>query len=189
MRLYSPISGLLSNTNRRVSAVLSVLFLSGSLAAATAYAAQHTHPKNKHTITHKSTPSRHTWESTRTKHHVPMRTSRHRVLMRTSRHRVLRHEKHAPTHRHPVAVRYKRHHVYRHLHRVRIVHRRGRHRRLTARELARTAQLHHAFVASEQLRPMAQQLDNYRSPAAYAGVTAYARDHKGSAAAAAAKSS
>lgn len=32
---------------------------------------------------------------------------------------------------------------------------------------------------------MAQQLDNYRSPAAYAGVTAYARDHKGSAAAAA----
>ncbi len=42
-----------------------------------------------------------------------------------------------------------------------------------------------AFVASEQLRPMAQQLAATRSPAAYQGVEAYARQHTGEAAAAA----
>ncbi len=71
------------------------------------------------------------------------------------------------------------------IHRVVIVKRRGRHRVLTARQAAKTTQLQHAFVASEQLRPMAQQLGNYRSLAAYAGVQAYARSHNGPAAAAA----
>ncbi len=71
------------------------------------------------------------------------------------------------------------------LHRVVIVKRRGRHRVLTARETARTAQLQHAFVASAELRPMAQQLGNYRSAAAYSGVEAFARAHPGAAAAAA----
>lgn len=42
-----------------------------------------------------------------------------------------------------------------------------------------------AFVASAQLRPMAQQLAATRSPEAYRGVEAYARDHTGEAAAAA----
>ncbi len=71
------------------------------------------------------------------------------------------------------------------LHRVNIIKRRGRRRALSARELAKTRQLTHAFVASTQLRPMAQQLGNYRSPAAYAGVEGYAHTHTGAAAAAA----
>jgi len=56
---------------------------------------------------------------------------------------------------------------------------------LTAKELARSQKLHQAFVASSQLRPMAQQLASMRSPAAYAGVSAYAHSHTGEAAAAA----
>ncbi len=70
-------------------------------------------------------------------------------------------------------------------HRVVIIKRRGRHRALTARETAKTQQLQHAFVASTQLRPMAQQLGNYRSAAAYTGVEGFARTHTGAAAAAA----
>jgi soluble lytic murein transglycosylase len=42
-----------------------------------------------------------------------------------------------------------------------------------------------AFVASTELRPMAQQLATLRTPAAYAGVTRYAQEHSGEAAAAA----
>jgi soluble lytic murein transglycosylase len=66
-----------------------------------------------------------------------------------------------------------------------IVTRRGRHRVLSAKARARTQKIQQAFVASSQLRPMAQQLGNYRSPAAYAGVEAYARAHTGEAASAA----
>ncbi len=66
-----------------------------------------------------------------------------------------------------------------------IVKRHGRHRVLTARDRARAQQLTHAFVASSELRPMAQQLGNYRSPAAYAAVEGYARAHTGAARAAA----
>jgi soluble lytic murein transglycosylase len=54
---------------------------------------------------------------------------------------------------------------------------------LTAKQLARSQKLHQAFVASSQLRPMAQQLATMRSPAAYAGVSAYAHSHTGEAAA------
>jgi soluble lytic murein transglycosylase len=50
---------------------------------------------------------------------------------------------------------------------------------------ARTALLKRAFVASADLRPMAEQLANLRTPAAYAGVTAYAHKQTGEAAAAA----
>jgi len=64
-------------------------------------------------------------------------------------------------------------------------HRRYRRRRLTAHELARSRRLQHAFVASSQLRPMAQQLAQNPTPAACAGVSAWARSHTGSAAAAA----
>jgi soluble lytic murein transglycosylase len=50
---------------------------------------------------------------------------------------------------------------------------------------ARTARIKQAFVASAELRPMAQQLATLRTPAAYAGVTKYAQAHTGEAAAAA----
>ena len=40
-----------------------------------------------------------------------------------------------------------------------------------AARAARTARIHQAFVASTELRPMAQQLATLRTPAAYAGVT------------------
>ncbi|MGO8719721.1 MAG: transglycosylase SLT domain-containing protein [Acidobacteriaceae bacterium] len=56
---------------------------------------------------------------------------------------------------------------------------------MSARELARVHQLRHAFVASSELRPMAQQLIQQRTPQAYAGVLHYARSHTGEAAAAA----
>ena len=54
-----------------------------------------------------------------------------------------------------------------------------------ATRLARTARIKQAFVASKELQPMAQQLATLRTPAAYAGVTAYAHSHTGEAAAAA----
>jgi soluble lytic murein transglycosylase len=50
---------------------------------------------------------------------------------------------------------------------------------------ARTAKIKQAFVASTELRPMAQQLGALRTPAAYAGVASYAHSHTGEAAAAA----
>jgi len=50
---------------------------------------------------------------------------------------------------------------------------------------ARTAKLKQAFVASTELRPMAQQLAAIRTAAAYAGVSAYAHRHTGETAAAA----
>jgi soluble lytic murein transglycosylase len=50
---------------------------------------------------------------------------------------------------------------------------------------ARTALLKRAFVASSELRPMAQQLANLRTPAAYSGVMSYAHNHSAAAAAAA----
>ncbi len=62
---------------------------------------------------------------------------------------------------------------------------RRHHHHATAKELARAHQLHHAFVASSELRPMAQQLIQQRTPQAYAGVLRYAHSHSGEAAAAA----
>ncbi len=56
-----------------------------------------------------------------------------------------------------------------------------RHRRPSAQ----TRRIRQAFVASSELRPMAQQLATMRTPAAYEGVTNYARKHTGDAAAAA----
>jgi soluble lytic murein transglycosylase len=55
----------------------------------------------------------------------------------------------------------------------------------SAERRARTAGLRRAFVASAELRPMAQELVTLRTPEAYAGVAAYARRHSGEAAAAA----
>ncbi|MES2390144.1 MAG: transglycosylase SLT domain-containing protein [Acidobacteriota bacterium] len=53
------------------------------------------------------------------------------------------------------------------------------------KETAESKRLRMAFVASAQLRPMAQQLIKIRSAAAYAGVKGYAASHPGDAAAAA----
>ncbi len=55
----------------------------------------------------------------------------------------------------------------------------------SARSIARSRKLQRAFVASSQLRPMAQELTTMRTPAAYTGVTNYARSHTGEAASAA----
>lgn len=62
-------------------------------------------------------------------------------------------------------------------------HRRSR--RVARRRSVRNRRVEQAFVASKHLRPMAQQLARMRTPAAYAGVEAYARAHTGEAAAAA----
>ena len=53
------------------------------------------------------------------------------------------------------------------------------------RRAARAHKIKLAFVASTELRPMAQQLATLRTPAAYSGVTSYAHSHSGEAAAAA----
>jgi soluble lytic murein transglycosylase len=62
---------------------------------------------------------------------------------------------------------------------------RGSKTRRVGNRAARSAKLRQAFVASSELRPMAQQLAAIRTPAAYAGVLAYARAHQGEAAASA----
>jgi soluble lytic murein transglycosylase len=64
-------------------------------------------------------------------------------------------------------------------------HRPVRRRPSRAVRTARTARIRKAFVASTELRPMAQQLATLRTPEAYAGVSAYAHRHTGEAAAAA----
>jgi len=61
----------------------------------------------------------------------------------------------------------------------------GKRKPLSAKAQAKSKSLQRAFVASSQLRPMAQELTTMRSPAAYAGVTAYAQSHTGEAASAA----
>jgi soluble lytic murein transglycosylase len=60
-----------------------------------------------------------------------------------------------------------------------------RHGGSRASRIARTTHIHQAFIASAELRPMAQQLGTLRSAAAYDGVTSYAHRHTGEAAAAA----
>src|SRR5207244_8430383 len=47
----------------------------------------------------------------------------------------------------------------------------------TKRSSPRLRRMHQAFVASAALKPMARQLLQDRTPAAYAGVEAYARRH------------
>lgn len=62
---------------------------------------------------------------------------------------------------------------------------RRKHAQSQATRRVRTARIKQAFVASTELRPMAQQLATLRTPEAYAGVTEYAQHHTGDAAAAA----
>lgn len=62
-------------------------------------------------------------------------------------------------------------------------HRRTRYRASRAVRTARTERIRRAFIASSELRPMAQELATQRTPEAYAAVAAYARRHTGDAAA------
>lgn len=152
----------------------------------------HKHHETKHKTAHKSThkaAAGHTKASTHshaesagkstharraTAHHSSRTTAGAR---RTSSH--TRTARKAAPRRH-LTVRQRR------IEEARLRHRRHyRRHKLTRRELARSRKLHKAFVASSQLRPMAQQLATLRSPAAYAGVTAYAHEHSGEAASAA----
>jgi soluble lytic murein transglycosylase len=64
-------------------------------------------------------------------------------------------------------------------------HVKSRRKPRSARSIARSRKLQRAFVASSQLRPMAQELSTMRSPAAYTGVANYAHAHTGEAASAA----
>jgi soluble lytic murein transglycosylase len=64
-------------------------------------------------------------------------------------------------------------------------HKKSRKHGTKAQRMARTARIKRAFVASTELRPMAQQLATMRTPAAYAGVSAWAHGQTGDAAAAA----
>ncbi|HET9099224.1 MAG TPA: transglycosylase SLT domain-containing protein [Acidobacteriaceae bacterium] len=93
------------------------------------------------------------------------RSTRHKAAAHSSKESQLGHKRHAGK-KGTARTRRRRHHV-------------------TAKELARAHQLHHAFVASSELRPMAQQLIQQRTPQAYTGVLRYARSHSGEAAAAA----
>jgi soluble lytic murein transglycosylase len=68
---------------------------------------------------------------------------------------------------------------------ARVRHAPTRRSKRTAKSIARSRRLQRAFVASSQLRPMAQQMAQNRTPAAYAGVTHYAQTHTSDAAAAA----
>ncbi len=68
---------------------------------------------------------------------------------------------------------------------VQVRHKKSRRAPRTAKSIAQSRKLQHAFLASSQLRPMAQQLATNRTPAAYAGVQSYAHSHTGDAAAAA----
>lgn len=62
---------------------------------------------------------------------------------------------------------------------------RHRKRGTKAERTARTTRIKQAFVASAELRPMAQQLMTMRTPAAYAGVANFAHRHSGDASGAA----
>jgi len=86
-----------------------------------------------------------------------------------------------PAHHHPAhATTHGKAHA-----RGRVRHVKTRRKPRSAKSIARSRKLQRAFVASSQLRPMAQELTTMRSPAAYAGVTAYAHAHTGEAASAA----
>ena len=88
---------------------------------------------------------------------------------------------HAPAHHHAAASK----HGKSSSSKAHVRHVKTRRKPRSARSIARSHKLQQAFVASSQLRPMAQELTTMRSPAAYAGVTAYAHAHSGEAASAA----
>jgi soluble lytic murein transglycosylase len=102
--------------------------------------------------------------STATKKHTASTTSAHHGTTTATHHGTT--SKTATTHGH-------------------VRHAKSKHAPKTAKSIAKSRKLQHAFVASSQLRPMAQQLATNRTPSAYAAVLAYAHSHPGDAAAAA----
>lgn len=103
------------------------------------------------------------------------------------RHTVTSHRKsataHTATRRHGAVSSHSRRVSAREERLRRSVHARRRH--VVVEATAESRRLHTAFVASAELRPMAQQLVMTRSAAAYAGVERYAEGHPGDGAAAA----
>jgi soluble lytic murein transglycosylase len=141
-------------------------FLATSLLLASARPQSDTTPTQPKHTTHSTThheTAHHETARRETSHHHPIPSNAH------ASHRAGEVSHHA-THARTRAVAHRRHH---------------RRRPLTAHELARSRRLQHAFVASSQLRPMGQQLAQNPTPAAFAGVSAYAHSHTGEAAAAA----
>jgi soluble lytic murein transglycosylase len=90
-----------------------------------------------------------------------------------------------PKAKHPKAATHHRAHPKTAQPQTHVRHVKSRHKPRSAKSIARSRKLQQAFVASSQLRPMAQALTAMRSPAAYTGVTAYAHAHTGEAASAA----
>ncbi|MGH9586339.1 MAG: transglycosylase SLT domain-containing protein [Acidobacteriaceae bacterium] len=160
-------------------AIAALLPLANPVSAAETTSTQTKHHEKSHKATHKKAASSRTKSKTsahKTTHHT--KTAHHKTTHHTTAH------SRRTAHRRHLTVRQRRLQQAR---RRRLLRERRRyhHRRLTARELARSRSLHKAFVASSQLRPMAQQLAMLRSTAAYNGVTAYAHAHSGEAGSAA----
>lgn len=139
-----------------LAAGLGFLFLPGVVAASRL---PQTESSTTHTSTHKKTSATHS--KTTTKSAGSAHATTHAASSHTGHHA-------ASTERHVKTTQKKR-----------------KRKPLTAKQLEKSHRLQQAFVASSQLRPMAQQLATMRSPEAYAGVSSYARAHTGEAAAAA----
>ena len=110
---------------------------------------------------------------------TPSRKAAHKKHISTATRRSAAEHKVAATHTHSATHKSGGHQSRR------TTRKRSRHHVLSAKARARSSRLQRAFVASSQLRPMAQQLAQMRTPAAYAGVLSYARSHTGEAASAA----
>src|SRR6185437_15625659 len=170
-------------------AIAAILPAVNPVSAAQTHATQTSkHHKATHKETHKKSTTHKKTESSHTRSTSSSRKATAHRRTTTAHHATTHHAttRHATTtaHRRHLSPRQRRIEQAR---RRRLLRERRRyhHRRLTARQLARSRSLHKAFVASTQLRPMAQQLATVRSPAAYNGVTAYAHSHSGEAGSAA----
>ncbi len=127
-------------------------------------------------VAQESTTTRHNTSHTTSKRHAKSKSSKHptKSSHRPVHHATATHSSKSTGSAHKSSARKKQ-----------TAHTRSHRRHVTAKQLARAHQLHHAFVASSELRPMAQQLIQQRTPQAYAGVQRYARSHTGEVAAAA----
>jgi soluble lytic murein transglycosylase len=140
----------------------------GSTLSLVTGSAQSAAPRHPHTVTttEKSKPAEHSGRSKSATHHAGTAhagsAAGHRAHSGTAR--AHHKSEHAAAHRRGTHV----------IHRVAMV-----------RATAESIRLKSAFIASAQLRPMAQELISLRSPAAFAGVVSYASGHPGEAAAAA----
>jgi soluble lytic murein transglycosylase len=158
-------------------AALPIAATAPSVAAATAQTHQTEH-KAKHTTAHSKAKTRFTHTKAKAKSTHKTAHARPKKSAGKSAHRTRTTAHHRLTARQRRLAEARRRRLARARHRY-------HHRQPTQRELARSRTPHKASVASTELRPLAQQLATLRSPAAYAGVTAYAHSHTGEAQAAA----